>query len=48
MVRICKHFVNKLSSTTVRRCNSFCFYGIAAAMGLRHTNGNISVTISNI
>ncbi len=32
----------------VRRCNSFCFYGIAAAMGLRHTNGNIGVTISNI
>ena len=32
----------------VRRCNSFCFYGIAAAIGLRHTNGNIGVTISNI
>ena len=47
-VRICKHFVNKLPSPAVRRCNSFCFYGIAAAMGLRHTNGNIGVTISNI
>ena len=47
-VRICKHFVNKLPSPAVRRCNSFCFYGIAAAMGLRHTNGNIGVIISNI
>ena len=47
-VCICKHFVNKLPSPAVRRCNSFCFYGIAAAMGLRHTNGNIGVTISNI
>ena len=47
-VCICKHFVNKLPSPVVRRCNSFCFYGIAAAMGLRHTNGNIGVTISNI
>ena len=47
-VRICKHFVNKLPSPAVRRCNSFCFYGIATAMGLRHTNGNIGVTISNI
>ena len=45
-VCICKHFVNKLPSPAVRRCNSFCFYGIAAAMGLRHTNGNIGVTIS--
>ena len=40
--------MNKLPSPAVRRCNSFCFYGIAAAMGLRHTNGNIGVTISNI
>ena len=47
-VCICKHFVNKLPSPAVRRCNSFCFYGIAAAMGLRHTNGNIGVTISKI
>ena len=47
-VCICKLFVNKLPSPAVRRCNSFCFYGIAAAMGLRHTNGNIGVTISNI
>ena len=47
-VCICKHFVNKLPSPAIRRCNSFCFYGIAAAMGLRHTNGNIGVTISNI
>ena len=47
-VCICKHFVNKLPSPAVRRCNSFCFYGIAAAIGLRHTNGNIGVTISNI
>lgn len=47
-VCICKHFVNKLPPPAVRRCNSFCFYGIAAAMGLRHTNGNIGVTISNI
>lgn len=47
-VRICKHFVNKLPSPAARRCNSFCFYGIAAAMGLRHTNGNIGVIISNI
>ena len=47
-VCICKHFVNKPPSPAVRRCNSFCFYGIAAAMGLRHTNGNIGVTISNI
>lgn len=46
--RICKHFVNKPPSPAVRRCNSFCFYGIAAAMGLRHANGNIGVTISNI
>ena len=45
---ICKHFVNKLPPPAVRRCNSFCFYGIAAAMRLRHTNGNIGVTISNI
>ena len=45
---ICKHFVNKPPSPAVRRCNSFCFYGIAAAMGLRHANGNIGVTISNI
>lgn len=45
-VCICKHFVNKLPSPAVRRCNSFCFYGIAAAMGLRHTNGNIGVTIA--
>ena len=45
---ICKHFVNKLPPPAVRRCNSFCFYGIAAAMGLRHANGNIGVTISNI
>ena len=47
-VCICKHFVNKLPPPAVRRCNSFCFYGIAAAIGLRHTNGNIGVTISNI
>ena len=47
-VCICKHFVNKLPSPAVRRCNSFCFYGIAAAAGLRHTNGDIGVTISNI
>ena len=47
-VCICKHFVNKLPSPAVRRCNSFCFYGIATAIGLRHTNGNIGVTISNI
>lgn len=47
-VCICKHFANKLPSPAVRRCNSFCFYGIAAAIGLRHTNGNISVTISSI
>ena len=47
-VCICKHFVNEKPSLVVRRCNSFCFYGIAAAMGLRHTNGNIGVTISNI
>mgnify|MGYP007055723548 CR=1 FL=1 len=45
-VCICKHFVNKLPSPAVRRCNSFCFYGIAAAIGLRHTNGNIGVTIA--
>ena len=45
---ICKHFVNELPPPAVRRRNSFCFYGIAAAMGLRHTNGNIGVTISNI
>ena len=45
-VCICKHFANRLPSPAVRRCNSFCFYGIAAAMGLRHTNGNIGVTIS--
>ena len=44
--RICKHFVNKPPSPAVRRCNSFCFYGIAAAIGLRHTNGNIGVTIA--
>ena len=47
-VCICKHFANRLPSPAVRRCNSFCFYGIAAAMGLRHTNGNIGVAISNI
>lgn len=47
-LRICKHFVNKLPPPTVRRRNSFCFYGIAAAIGLRHTNGNIGVTIGNI
>ena len=47
-VCICKHFANKLPPPAVRRCNSFCFYGIAAAMGLRHTNGNIGVAISNI
>ena len=47
-VCICKYFVNKLPSPAVRRRNSFCFYGIAAAMGLRHTNGNIGVTISKI
>ena len=47
-VCICKHFVNKPPSPAVRRCNSFCFYGIAAAIGLRHTNGNIGVTISSI
>ena len=45
---LCKHFVNKLPPPAVRRRNSFCFYGIAAAMGLRHTNGNIGVTLSNI
>ena len=37
-----------LSSPAVRRRDFFCFYGIAAAMGLRHTNGNIGVTVSNI
>ena len=47
-VCICKHFVNKPPSPAVRRCNSFCFYGIAAAIRLRHTNGNIGVTISSI
>ena len=47
-VYICKHSVNEKPSPAVRRCNSFCFYGIAAAIGLRHTNGNIGVTISNI
>ena len=47
-VCICKHFVNEKPSPVVRRCNSFCFYGIVAAIGLRHTNGNIGVTISNI
>ena len=47
-VNICKNSVNEKPSPAVRRCNSFCFYGIAAAMGLRHTNGNIGVTISNI
>ena len=47
-VYICKHSVNEKPSPAVRRCNTFCFYGIAAAMGLRHTNGNIGVTISNI
>ena len=47
-VCICKHFANRLPSPAVGRCNSFCFYGIAAAMGLRHTNGNIGVTISKI
>ena len=45
---LCKHFVSKLPPPAVRRRNSFCFYGIAAAMGLRHTNGNIGVAISNI
>ena len=45
-VCICKHSVNEKPSPAVRRYNSFCFYGIAAAMGLRHTNGNIGVTIS--
>ena len=45
---ICKHFVNKLPPPAVRRRNSFCLYGIAVAMGLRHTNGNIGVTISKI
>ena len=39
---------NTVPPPAVRRCNSFCFYGIAAAIGLRHTNGNIGVTISNI
>ena len=48
MVHICKHSVNEKPSPAVRRCNSFCFYGIAAAIGLRHTNGNIGVTIGNI
>ena len=47
-VCVCKHFVNRLPSPAVRRWDFFCFYGIAAAMGLRHTNGNIGVTISNI
>ena len=47
-VYICKHSVNEKPSPAVRRCNSFCFYGIAAAIGLRHTNGNIGVTIGNI
>ena len=47
-VYICKHSVNEKPLPAVRRCNSFCFYGIAAAIGLRHTNGNIGVTISNI
>ena len=47
-VCICKHSVNEKPSPVVRRYNSFCFYGIAAAMGLRRTNGNIGVAISNI
>ena len=47
-VYICKHSVNEKPSPAVRRRNSFCFYGIAAAIGLRHTNGNIGVTIGNI
>ena len=44
-VRICKYSANEQLSPAVRRCNFFCFYGIAAA-GLRHTNGDIGVTIS--
>ena len=39
---------NTVPPPAVRRCNSFYFYGIVAVMGLRHTNGNIGVTISNI
>ena len=47
-VRICKLFVNEQPSPTIRRCDFFCFYGIAAAAGLRRTNGNIANTIGNI
>ena len=42
---ICKHSVNERQQSVNRRCYLFCFYGIAAA-GLRHTNGDIGVTIS--
>ena len=47
-VRICKHSVNEQPSPAIRRCNSFCFYGIAVAAELRRTIGNIANTIGNI
>ena len=47
-VRICKHSANEQPSPAVRRCDLFCFYGSAAAAGLRRTNGDIGVTISKI
>ena len=47
-VRICKYSANEQLSPAVRRCNFFCFYGIAGAAGLRRTNGNIGNTIGNI
>ena len=47
-VCICKYSVNEQLSSVIRRCNFFCFYGIAAAAGLRRTNGNIANTIRNI
>ena len=47
-VYICKHSVNRKLSPVIPRCNSFCFYGIAAAAELRRTIGNIADTIGNI
>ncbi|WP_195615460.1 hypothetical protein [Intestinimonas butyriciproducens] len=47
-VYACKHFVNVRLLPAIRRCNFFCFYGIAAAAELRRTNGNIANTIENI
>ena len=47
-VYACKHFVNVRLLPAIRRCNFFCFYGIAAAAELRRTNGNIANTIGNI